>query len=297
MSNNPKTINTLLDIEMFTGEGKGRIGPILVFLLVSGVPAIIYVRYLILILPFTLALLFQICWIIVWALIIPGEQKKRVDQFRRLLYDIYSSVYSLMRIKPIHDDGCIEYIDNRVSYLVVASNGSSIDPVMRAKVVSRFISNIGSEYVPDIYVQNIDTSDELWSRYSSVKFFTDDEVAKDFLDIIDNIIKIVKEESLVTRTIFQFKARKSEWKELRKAIESAVRGADSQVFKYLIIADKKLVEDILSRDMDAYIDFEEMGRKKYMKGNYFGSRVIGYDIDFGEEQTVISEERGFMIHE
>ncbi len=291
----PTTINTLLDVERFTGENTGRMFPILLFLVVSGLPGIIYVYALIPVISFWLYILFEIVWSTIWGLVIIGEQSKKVDQFKRQLYDIYSSVYKLMRIKTIHEDGCIEYINNTVAYVVTASNGSSIDQLVRARIVSRFLTQLGSEYVPDIYIQNVSSDEELANRYAGVKLFNDNDVAKDFIDIIDYNRKFVTTNSLIVRIIFVIKARRSEWKDLQKSVASALSSDDARIFKTLQLADKASVEKIISRDINAYVDFEEMNRMKYNTGTYFGSKVIGYDLEKNSVDEESSEERGFMV--
>lgn len=295
----PDTINMLLDIEKFSGEFSGRMTPVLVFLLLAGAPALIFVYLFVGKINILYLLPFYIIYVIRLAMITVGKESKRVEEFKRQLHDQYSSALDLINIKTIHPDGCLEYINNTTAYLVIASNGSYIDELQRAQIVRRFILKISDGYNIDILVQNIVASDELSRRYDGVKFYSNAEVANDFIEIIDHNREIISSNSLITQVVFIVKSRKSDYKKLKETVESAINSQDAKAFKALTLATDKEVYSILSRDIDAYLDFNEMQRKKYRKGNYYGSEVIGYDLHEVKEDKKVdtSEERGFMIRE
>jgi hypothetical protein len=293
----PDTINMLLDIEKFSGEHVGRITPVLVFLLTAGLPVLILMYLFVGKVNLLYFLPFWIVYAIKIGLITVGREAKRVEEFKRQLYDQYSSSLDLMNIKTVHDDGCVEYVNGNVSYYVVATNGNLTDELMRAQIVRKFFIQLNEGYIVDIHVHNIVASDELANRYQGVKLFSDGEAAKDFISLIDHNRLIISNNSLITQVVFIVKAKKKEYRKLKENIETALASEDAKVFRGLKLSSFEEVEVILSRDIDAYVDFQEMQRKKYRSGNYFGSKVAGYDLTEEIKKEDETEERGFMIHE
>ena len=43
------------------------------------------------------------------------------------------------------------------------------------------------------------------------------------------------------------------------------------------MTDKEEIEDIISRDLDGVISIDEMAKRKYCTGEYYGSKVLCYD--------------------
>lgn len=289
-----ETINMLLDVDNFYGEHEGRLGPILIFLAIAAAPPLLWV-YLGYPVPAWLFGPVYVVFVVRAAMITIGREKDRLDHFRKQLNDEYSSIYSMLGVSTVHENGCIEYLNGRVGFILVAYNGTVQDNAARSRMLKDFISLFGADFDIDVYVQNINETKALESRYKGVKLFVEPEAAKDFIDIIDYNRKIVYSSSLMTRTVFLVKGRKSAWKEIRDNLETAVHSMSARAYKSVMVADKKLVDDIFSRDVGTLINIEEMLRKKYATHNYYGSKVLYYDQP---EQVVTPKEKqtstGFM---
>lgn len=295
--NRPDTINMLLDIEKFSGEHSGRMMPIIIFLVLAGLPPLIVVYYFIGRINISWFILPYIIYVARLAMIILGKERLRVENYKRQLHDVYSSTYDLFNIKTIHDDGCIEYTNGTVAYCFVGSNGDSMDEIVRAQIVRRFLVDLNREFTTDIYVQNISNSIDLSNRYDGVKLFNDGEVAKDFISLIDHNRELIYNKSLISRVVFVVKGRRKDFKLMKESIETTSSSSEAKIFKTLELADKDLARSIISRDIDTYIDYEEIVQKKYRTGQYLDSEVIGYDLVEKEVEEHVEIERGFMVRE
>jgi hypothetical protein len=287
-------INMLLDVDNYYGEHEGRLTPWLIYLTVAAAPVLIYVYFGF---PFPAQIFFPLALLfaIRMALIILGREKERLAHFRKQLYDIYSSVYELLSIKTVHDDGCLEYVNGKVGYMLVAANGTVLDDVQRSKMVIEFLTVLGAEHDMDVVIQNITETKALENRYKGIKLFSSAEAAQDFVDIIDHNRKLVCSSSLLTRIIFFSKGNKSDWKEIKRNLELAVFSPQAKAFKEVHIAGKEEVVEILGRDMNGTVDIDAMLQKKYETGEYFGSKVIGYDKEAEEKRVPqVPQTLGFM---
>lgn len=289
---NPGTINALLDVTRFSGEPSGRMMPTILFIASIGLPVMGYLYLLLGIVPIWLFLVVFIPYAIRMGLLTIGDEVNRLNQFKRQLYDVFSATTDLMDVKLIHENGMIEYTNNNVAFNLVAYNRDQSNQEKRALAISNIIRGFGS-YIFDIRVYNVEMEDELQRRYDGVKFFAGDpEAASDFLKVIDFNREYAKNNSLVSMTVFTVYGRLHEWHTLYSVCESAVKSAEAKVFRKFEIADKEKVMKIMNEDMDTYIDLEEMQIQKYADGNYYGSKVLGYNLVEGENKT--EEEKDFM---
>lgn len=288
-------INTLLNIEQFSGESSTRLGPALTFLTMAFGPILVYVYFGLTLLPFKIVVPIAIVWIIHSALVTLGQQKKRVEQFKQRLYDEYSSITEFMDIKTVHQDGMIEYKSNRVAYLLVTQNSGNFDVIQRAQQIAKILERISGDYNIDIRSQNILDTDELHTRYDGISLFEDREAAKDYLEIVDFNREIIQKDTLVSRVIFVVSARKKYHKEMKKSLISVLNSPEIRAFRSVTLAPFEVTNNIISRDIDSYIDFKEIQRQQYSKGEYFGSYVDEYDYSADiRDNTEVKEERGFI---
>jgi hypothetical protein len=268
----------LLDVENYYGEHNGRLAPLLIFLALAGLPVIgwVYVGFFI---PLWLFLPLWTVYAIRVLMLTIGKEGERLAQFKRQLYDEYSSVYDLLQIRTIHKDGCIEYAGEKVAYMVVLENGTCTDPIAQSRGTAEFISLVAAGgYDFDVLIQNLNDASTLERRYSSVKFFTTPEAAKDFTDIIDFNRSHVQANSMLNRVVLVVKTRKPNWKTLRLDLDSAVQSASARVFKSAAVADAETVSDIINRDINGTIDIEDLLCRKYAAREYRGSKALYYGV-------------------
>lgn len=276
-----EVIQMLLDVDHFFGEHEGRLAPKVIFLLVALLPAVIYVYFgLFLFIPIPIFVAVLIIWIIRMALLIIGQENRRLYFYRKQLHDEYSSMYELLKIKRVHEDGLVEYLNGKVTYFVVAYNGNDNDRLIHSSMCEKFLLSAFLDKDYDMYVKNITSTETLASRYKDIKIFGDREAAQDFLDIIDFNSQIVRENSVMQKIIFQVKGYRSDWKEMKLAIDGAIHSESAKAFKTVYrVSSKSEIDEILSMDLDGYIEIESMMRNKYCTGEYHGSKVLCYDDD------------------
>lgn len=288
----------LLDIEHFYGESEGRLGPTIIFLCIGFAPLLLYGYYtLYLLIPIWLFLPIWLFYLLRCGLTILGDEKTRLNNFLKQLNDIFAAIYDMLRVKTIHEDGCVEYITGNISYFVVTYNGTSDDDVKRSILLKKFQNILVGDFSYDIGSQNITEINTLDRRYSNVKLFADEDSARDFIDIIDHNRNIVQRSSLLTRVVYEIKGRKSDWKLMRENIDSALNSSAVKAFKLAyLVSDKSEIEEIMARDIDGVISLEEMLRKKYCTKQYYGSYVAGYDdSELQIEESKETIEEGFHI--
>lgn len=293
--NDDKKVGMLLDISNFYGERDVRLTPIIKFLLIAGAPGLIW-TYVGFPIPAIIFLPLWLVWTIRIAMIVLGREGDRLAQFRKQINDDYSAISELMNIKAVHADGCIEYADNSIAYLIIATNGTTYNATQRAQYIRDFLSLLGNDRDVDVYIQNLTETRSLEERYANVKLFTDAEAAQDFLDIIDHNRQVVYSQSLLTRIVFVVKGRRADWTDVRDNCKTAIYSASAKAFKEVRIALYDDVQDVLNTDIRGVVDLDSTLQRKYATHSYFNSRVLYFDekpADVGAE--TLTEERGFMV--
>lgn len=295
MSDENSKVSMLLDIDSFYGESEGRLGPVIKMLCIGFAPLLAWV-YIALPIPIWLMIPLEIIWFIRVAMITVGREKQRLAQYRKQLNDDYSSTAELLRIKTIHEDGCVEYTSGQVAYVMLAANGTTYDPLARSMTIRDFFSQIGKYFDIDFYIQNVTEMKSLEQRYNNVKLFVDQEAAKDFIDIIDHNRKVVYSESRLTRIVIVVKGSRNYWTDIRDDCKQAVNSAAARAFKDVHIATRDEVREILGTDIRGYVDIDGELQRKYATHQYYGSKVLY----FGDEPKEVAEdgkneERGFMV--
>lgn len=293
--NEDRKVAMLLDIDNFYGEHTGRLGPTIKFLVAGSIPLLLWI-YTGFLIPYFLFLPIWVIWVVRMALITIGRERERLVQYRKQINDLYSPMSDLLNIKTVHPDGCIEYINGMVAYMVVAVNGSVYDSTSRAQRIQEFMSLFGNDYDVDVYVQNVTDMRSLEERYSHVQLFVDADAAQDFIDIIDHNRNVVYSQSLLTRVVFVVKGRKKDWQEIRDNCKTAVFSASSKAFKEVTLAGREEIQDVLNTDVRGVVDLNSILQEKYTTHQYYGSRVLYFDDKIDDVEPVTEyEEKGFMI--
>lgn len=301
------TIGMLLDIEHIYGQHESRITPIITSLLVAGIPPMLYVyfgwfEYI----PLWIAIPVEIIVIIRTVMIILGREGYRLKMYKRQLFDEFTTTSQYMNIKTIHDDGLIEYLNGNVVYLVCCFNGSNSDPIRHSAAVRKFITNLIGEYNFDIYIHNITATPELREYYKKVAQFNRNASAVNFIKIIDYSMQLVQDNSLVQCTIYAIKGRRSDWKDMKKQIDTACNSQIARVYKTCFrVDDPFVVSDIIDRNIDTTLNLQELLRTKYVTGNYDTSKVIVYDLPEDKEvvqgkkrkKKILQEQKASSFHQ
>lgn len=291
MSNKKETIGMLLDTEHVYGQAESRLTPILLSLCLSCVPIIVYVYFgLFSIIPIWLFTPLELFVILRCVMIIQGREPYRLRIFKRRLYDEYLSSADLMNIKTIHPDGCIEYVNGTIMYLVACFNGTCENEVRRSVEVRKLMENMLEGYVFDIYIHNITMSFELREYYNKVSRFSKNDSARNFIKIIDYTLGLTNDTSMLLCTLFAVKGRRSDWKDLQHQINIACSSRVAKVYKTIYrVKSQEEINYILNRDIDTTISIAELLRSKYNTNEYGTSKVLAYDLE--DDQVIVQGEQ------
>lgn len=282
-----QTIGMLLDIEHLHGEHEGRLGPWLLTLCIGAAPVLLYIYTgLFTVIPIWLFCLLEIPFTIEVFLILIMRQPYRVAMYKRSLNDVYTDTASLLNVSTIHPDGCIEYRNGKIMYLVCCFNGTSEDTIQHTVQLRKLLDILLGKYTYDTYIQNIVDSPALQAYYEKVCKFDRNASARNFINIIDHTIQLTEDESLVTCTIYAVKGYKSDWKDIKKQLQLAVGSRAARVYKSIYLVDNEDdASAILNRDVDTIINLNDVIRRKYATQQYDTSKVLAYDLP--EDQILL----------
>lgn len=281
------TIAMLLDIEHLYGEHESRLAPLLMSLLIGAAPILIYVYFgLFAYIPIWLFAPVEVIVIIRAILIIQGRESYRMKIFKRQLFDNYSATSQFFNIKTIHKDGCIEYVNGNIMYLVCCFNGTCDDEVRHSIDVRKLLVSLLGEYIYDVYIHNVVLSQELREYYNKVARFNKNDSARNFIKIIDYTLSLTENTSLVQCTIFAVKGKRSDWKDISTQLKLACNSKSSKCYKSIYMVNNPAeISDILNRDIDTTVQAQDLLRDKYATEDFGTSKVLAYDLP--EDQEVI----------
>lgn len=280
-----ETIGMLLDIEHLYGEHEGRMTPIMICLLVACLPPLFYVYFgLFNVIPIWLALPVELIVLVRVVMKVMGREKYRVELYKNQLNDNYTETAKLLNIKTIHPDGCTEYINGKIVYLVCCFNGTTDSDVSRSIQLRKFLENIFGEFEYDTYIHNVNDSPALRQYYNEVSAFDKNVSARNFIQIIDHNIELTENTSIVQCTIYAIKGSRSDWKQIKTQIDTALNSRVARCYKSVYrVSNPATINAILNRNIDSIVSVQELLRRKYATQQYDTSKVLAYDLPDDKE--------------
>lgn len=290
----PATIGMLLDIENLYGEHQGRLAPFLTSALLIAAPPMFYVySSAFLFFPIWLFILVMLPYSIFILMLIPGRMMYRVAQFRKTLENQYQSTANLMNIKTIHPDGCVEYLNGKICYMVVCYNGTVDDQMYHSIDLRKLIDSMIGDYECDTYIHNVTEAPELRNYYDKVANFDKNISARNFINIIDHNIELTEDTSLVQATIYCIKGSRSDWKDIKTHIDMMLNSNVARAYKTIYrVRNEATINAIINRDIDSVINVNELLRRKYANHVYDTSKVLAYDLP---DDKVIIQGQGAAV--
>lgn len=288
MDEKPK-INMLLEIENIFGESTRGMGMAIGTLVACLVPVVIILKLqLYRLVPWQILLV--LCFII-WLniiMILPGHEHDKIRAYKKRRDDVYQGAESLIELKTKHVQGCFEYTDSTICFLIALELGSTSSKLMTAKQIYNFLVLAVGNKAFDVLSHNMTDGLSWADKYSRVKLFSNSEASQDFIEILDHNRDVITKSSRMMRTVLAIHSPKSEWKETLVAINEALTSVSAQVFKssYLITSPEE-IDSIFSRDIDANILVEEWLQKRYYTGERYGSKILSYDSEDSSSTTDI----------
>lgn len=285
-------INVLLNIDNFFGSHSGRIGPIVIFLLVSATPFLFYVFFLTRILPFPAILIFTLLWTGRMFLLIMCDEKNKLKNYLAAKNDEYVAIKKKFRITHIHDNGLIEFMNGRVGFVIQGTLRSYYNDAVFASHMERFLKQI-EPYDYDIHLHLISDEVSLQDELDKLNVYKDKEAIKQRKMFYIRQDQYVQTHSKLYSYSFIVKASRYDWKNLRDNVQRVVKSDESEVFEFISVCNHDDVLNTISRDLGAYIDMDEMLKGKFTVNDYEGSEVLFYGDDIPAEYIITSEETGF----
>jgi hypothetical protein len=163
--------------------------------------------------------------------------------------------------------------------------------------LDKFLTTL-SDYNVDMRVFNVTDTGSLNSRYGNIHLFPSKKIAKDMLDIVDYNKKYVEDSSLLVVTVYEIRGRNTQRVVMRGAIESSLRTLSTSSYRSVYLADYKMAEYFINREMFTSVSFKRLMHIRHATNEYYGSKVIGYDVEYHAENHTTAadtgEERSFM---
>lgn len=297
--NKPK-INMLMDIENIFGESTRGFGIAIVNLIVVLIPPLIIGYFMLyLYIPIWILIVFCLLWAIRVTFFISGREPQRMSAFKKQKENKFVKPKDIMRIRTIHQNGCVEYINGEVMYIVEAYNNTPVDTLQKSREYDQFLSILVGKNAFEVYVQNINDTDAINESYKNISRFEDTEAARQFTAILDHVKDIVSKNSTMLRLVFVVRASKYKWKELQREMEIAVNSSSAAMFKRIkLVTNRDEIESIISRDVNGNLPIDNMLRQAYSTGSDRGAYIISYDYkdikDNKEVKKIRGKDPGFM---
>lgn len=300
------TIGMLLDIEHFRGESEGRLAPLLITLGIIALPIILYVYYgLFNLIQIPIFVVVEIIVAVRTVMIIPGKESYLLANYRKRLHSEYAEASSLNNIKTVHPDGCVEYTNGKILYVVCTYNNTVTDDVKHSIKVRKFFEALVGDFEFSIFIHNITDASDLNKYYKRMKNFQRNESAANFIKMLDHIKELAEEESLVQCTVYCVEGQRSDWKDIRAQIDSVLHSKLAKCFKEVwILGEPSAISEFTDRNIGTVVQTEKLLTEKYKDGNYGTSRVLKYDLDIdaptiniqeSETKKVNTDTFGFMV--
>lgn len=285
-------INMLLNIDNYFGDHQGRLGPILIYLVVVAAPFLLYVLTLSQILPLKWVLIFEVIFAFRMALFILGRENEKLDVYLKSRDDEYANSIDLVRIKHIRqEDGLIEYANGNVAYIISAMITTYDNDDVMADNLQAFLDEL-SKYSFDIYLHNVVHEHELQEDLSYLKIYHNKRMMHERMQFIVDQDQYYTDNTKLYRINFLVKASKYSWKQLKEDLQALISTNVSKVFRHVYLCDYAQVTSVMSRDICAYIDINELLTRKYGNDDYGNSEVLFYGEEVPEMYTEIPEDVG-----
>lgn len=281
----PDTVNMLLNPKNITGRNEGRIAPFIITVALIFLPICFLSGYLLAagsaygygkVFGIFIPLYIFYSWRIIAVILL--NEKERLKQYKKEQIDKYQKLDELTSVSRIHGDGAVEYSHGLVSYFVLCKNGNRADSINRAKNISKFMESL-SYYEIAIHALNIIDSTPLSNRYKRISNYTNKELAKHVLDIINYNKKYVEDNSLVTVTVFQITGRVSDRQLIKNAINNSIQLLGPPTYREVTFADDVMANYILNRCVTSNVDYSALFMEKYARNVYYKNKVLGYDLE------------------
>lgn len=295
------TINMLSPVNNIFGTHEGRTGPVLMFLGIAVAPFLLWVFYLMLLVPFKYVVIFEVLWAGRWAMVILGKEKVKLKQYRESKKNAYAAANKLTNISHCHENGLVEYQNGKLAVIVAGYPATYFSDAVFEADLEKFIQAL-DRWLPDIYLQQVYNEDMLQTNSESLRIYQNKEFMKERMELYEYNDEYASKSTKLYRYVFKLYIPKYEWKTATEQIAAICSGTTGKVFNRIFIADKQGVSDVASRDLGTFIDLDEMLRNKYINEDFGDSSVLFYGDEVPEKyqphrESADMEERRIVFEE
>lgn len=280
-----RTVNVLLNPDDFYGRYTGHLGPILLWVVVCAIPWLLYSMILIKYIPFK--------WFIsVWAvfafrmlLIIPGKESQRLRAYENRKNNIYADIKDLVNFKTVHRDGCIEYNDNMICYVISCYTQSYFNNDVFSKDAESFIKQLMLiTPVFDIYgFTVVDETKTKKSTLEKLKVFIIDSMKLERLRFYKYQDTKHTNNSMLYNINFVCYDRATKFEVLKEKLTNLTNSGLAKCFYECKIRNQEEVIELMSRDTTLFVNIKELLMLKFKSDEVYGSKIIGFNAE--EEQA------------
>lgn len=269
-------INTLLNVDNVFGTYEGKVGPFILTILLGSIPLFIWLLFL------------QGTFIRLWmaivatlllmgrlALIFIGKEKEKLRSYTLRRNDAYLESKDMINVTDIID-GLIMYTSGRVAYIMYGYLKGYLDDDVLSVELEKFLNEL-DKFDWDLNLYNV--TDELMctNELPLLKRYQDKETILQRINFYKYQDDWTAKNTEMYELVFVVKARKYNWKHMRDKLKELLNSDVAKCFNELYIAGTQEVIDIMSRDIEAYVDLNEMLLQKMSDDDVSGARVLFYD--------------------
>ena len=269
-------INTLLNVDNIFGTYENRVAPFILTILLGSIPLFVWLFFLQgTPIKLWMAIILTLLLTGRFALIFIGKESEKLKSYSARRNDAYLESKDLINVTDIID-GLIIYTSGRVSYIVYGYLKGYLDDDVLSVDLERFMDELDA-FDWDMNLYNI--TDELLctGNLPNLRRYKDKETILQRIAFYKYQDDWVSKNTEMYEIVFIVKARKYNWKQLRSKLIDLVDSDVAKCFNEIYIADTQDVIDIMSRDIETYVDLNEMLLNKMSNEEISGARVLFYD--------------------
>lgn len=276
MDKNKPAINTLLNIDNIFGSYEGRVGPFVLTILLGSIPLWVWLFFLQGLVPLWIIIIIIFLLMGRLALIFIGKESEKMKSYTARRNDAYLESKDMVQVVNIYDDGLIEYTTGRVCYIVYGYLKGYLEDDALSVDLEAFLDELDA-FDWDMNLYNV--TDELMctSELPLLRRYTDKSAILQRMNFYKYQDDWTARNTQMYELVFIVKARKYNWKHMRAKLEEITQSDVSNCFNEIHIADSRGVTDIMSRDIETYVDLNEMLLNKFQTDTIKGAKILYYD--------------------
>lgn len=276
MNKKKPNINTLMNLDNIFGTYEGRVMPMILTLLLGSIPLFIWLFFL----QGTVIKLWMaaIAWALLTgrlALIFLGKEKEKLNSYVSRRNDAYLESKDMIQVTDIID-GLIMYTSGRVAYVMYGYLKGYLDDDALSVDLEKFLDEL-DRFQWDVNFYNV--TDELMctNELPLLKRYKDRETILQRIDFYQYQDEWSAKNTEMYELVFIVKANKWDWKVMRDKLTELVHSDAAGCFNELYLAGTDEVIQIMSRDIETYVDLNEMLLNKMSSEEITGAKILFYD--------------------